>query len=501
MLDHRGEIAPGVPLVFGGTREETARGLSLPADAMGVVSHFDVKGTVNLARRLQPDARAIVVVTGSADFDRSWEAAARRDLAELSDELEVRYLSGLTIDGFADAVRQLSPDTILLILTVVQDADGKRFIPREAVRQLAAVSGAPSYGVYSTYLGFGVVGGHVESFRSVGEDVGELAIEAISGNVSAGKLIASSAHPIVDWPQMVRWGLAKNLLPEDSEIHDYKPSVWEQYRLQILAIAAVLLVQSATIAALIVQYRRHKRISAELALERLELAHLWRVHQLGELSGAFAHELNQPLTSILANAEAGERLLQSDPTDTGELKEILRDIVSDDKRAAAIIAQLRSLMVKGEAKLEPVDLNQTVAATLALVNSELVARQTKVSFEPQQAELKVRGSVAQLQQLVLNLLLNASDAMSKLAAAERNVEIQTRKRDDGSCELCVSDNGPGIPVELKTRIFNPFVTTKDKGLGLGLAICRSIALAHGGTLTFDDGRSAGARAVLTLPSC
>jgi C4-dicarboxylate-specific signal transduction histidine kinase len=299
---------------------------------------------------------------------------------------------------------------------------------------------------------------------------------------------------------MARWSLKRDDLPEGTEIRNYQPSVWELYWLEILTTGAVILLQAATIAALIVQYHRRKRVGDELALERLELAHLSRVHQLGELSGAFAHELNQPLTSILANAEAGRRLLKQEPGDSRELAAILDDIVADDKRAAAIIAQLRSLMVKGEARLEPIDLNRMIGSTITLANSELVARQTMVSFDGQQEELKVRGNVAQLQQLVLNLLLNAADAMSSLPIAERQVEIGTRKRHDGSREMAVSDRGPGLSPELKAKVFEPFVSTKDNGLGLGLAICRSIALAHGGVLWFDDDRRIGARVVLTLPS-
>ncbi|MBX3584973.1 MAG: histidine kinase [Rhizobiaceae bacterium] len=500
MMEHRGEIAPGVPLVVGAIRDQTVRDWKPPADTMGVVSHFDVKGTVDLARRLQPEARRIVVMTGSSEFDRSWGAAARRDLAGLPGEIEVKYLSDLTIDSFVEEARQLSPSDILLILSVIQDAQGTRFIPREVIRQIANASAAPSYGVYSTLLGFGIVGGHMETFQSVGADLGKLAVEAIDGNISPGKLIASSSRPVVDWRQMRRWGFDEGRLPANALIEHYQPSVLEQYRLELLAVLTVVFLQSATIAALVVQYRRRRRIAGELALERLELAHLSRVHQLGELSGAFAHELNQPLTSILANAEAGQRLLQSKPADVAEIGEIFKDIASDDRRAASIIGQLRRLMVKGDAKLEPINLNEAISATLALANSELVARQTTVSFDPCGGELKVCGSFEQLQQLVLNLVLNAADAMSTLPVAERKVEIQTRKRDDGECEMSISDRGPGIPPELKTKIFQPFVSTKDKGLGLGLAISRSIAIAHGGSLVFDDGRSKGARAVLTLPA-
>ncbi|MEP9389995.1 ATP-binding protein [Mesorhizobium sp. KR9-304] len=499
ILDHRDEIAPKARPIFGGVRDVTVKRETLPPDIMGVVSHFDVKGTIDLARQLQPDARTIVVLTGSSVFDRSWEATARSELADLPPVMKVEYLSDLTIDGFTARVRELSPDTILLMLSLVEDAGGKRFVARDVASQLAAVSGAPSYGVYSTLIGFGILGGNIESFRSVGLDMGKLAVEAMAGNVTARKVVVSSALPIVDWRQMVRWGIDRGLLPQSSDIRYYEPSAWEQYQLQILAIAAVLAIQTSTIAALIVQYRRRRRITQELALERLELAHLARVSQLGELSGSFAHELTQPLTSILANAEAGARLLEQNPTDKQELAEILDDIISDDKRATTIIAQLRSLMVKGEAKLDPVDLNHAIVATLALAHSELVARQTKVSFNPSQTELKVRGNVTQLQQLVLNLVLNAAEAMAHLAAVDRRVEIETRKRDDGCREMSVSDCGPGFSAELKLSAFKPFVTTKETGLGLGLAICRSIAVAHGGTLIFDDGYNTGARAVLTLP--
>jgi C4-dicarboxylate-specific signal transduction histidine kinase len=239
--------------------------------------------------------------------------------------------------------------------------------------------------------------------------------------------------------------------------------------------------------------------SQELALERLELAHLSRRTQLGELSGAFAHELNQPLTSILANAEAGARLLKRIPLDTQELAEILADIVEEDKRAAAVITQLHRLLIKGDAKLDSVDLNDAVTATIALARCELLARHTKCDFQRERPSLPVRGNVVQLQQVILNLILNAVDAMSHLAPAERIIEIVTRQRDDGCRELAISDRGPGLSAEMRTKAFQPFVSTKPNGLGLGLSICRSIALAHGGTLAFDEQKQKGAQIVLALP--
>ena len=176
----------------------------------------------------------------------------------------------------------------------------------------------------------------------------------------------------------------------------------------------------------------------------MELAHLSRASQLGELSGAFAHELNQPLTSTLANAEAGARLLERTLSIPWKLARSLRDIMVDDKRAAKIIAQLRKLIVKGETTLSLLDLNEAVDATIALVRSELVARRTVVGrCSPEHNSLTVRANLAQLQQVIINLVLNAADAMSQLVPSQRRIAIWTRKRDDGFSELAVSDQGSG----------------------------------------------------------
>lgn len=500
LLEHREEIAPGIPLVFGGITDATLKELTLPADVRGVVSRFDPVGTVDLARTLQPSAERIVVMTGSSEFDRQWEARAREELTGNHQGLNVEHVSGLTLDGFKDASRRLSADTILLILTIFEDASGRTFVPRDAAAEIAAASAAPAYGVYSSFVGTGVVGGFVETFEGIGMDMAALAKQIMSGTPPKQQFVASTGRPVVDWRQLERWNISDDLLPAGTQIEFHEPTAWERYRLEILVALAVIALQAATIAGLVVLDRRRRTVQEELALERLELAHLSRTTQLGQLSGAFAHELNQPLTSILANAEAGARLLDKKPTDLNELRDILEDIAADDRRAAGVIAQLRQLMVKGEVELERVDLNRAVAATIELAQSELVARQTEVVFRRQQKELPVQGNLPQLQQIVLNLILNATEAMSHLPAAEREITIETRTLPDGTRQLSVSDRGPGIPPEMREKAFKPFVSGGAGGMGLGLSICRSIALAHGGTLAFEDHDGVGARVILTLPS-
>lgn len=237
----------------------------------------------------------------------------------------------------------------------------------------------------------------------------------------------------------------------------------------------------------------------ELAEERIELAHLSRASQLGALSGALAHELNQPLTSILSNAEAGTRLLASGTQDLKEIADILQDIAEDDRRAADIIAQLRRLLLKGETTLEVIDLGRLVEATVSLARSELVARQARVEIQTEGGDVRVRANLPQMQQIVLNLLMNALEAMAETPPAERRIVIEVRALEDGWRELAVSDRGRGVTPGMRADAFKPFVSTKPNGLGFGLSICRFIVQAHGGRLGFDETVTRGARIVLSLP--
>jgi hypothetical protein len=181
VVDHRDQIASEVPIVFGDVSERTIKTLSPPDDTWGVVSPFDVSKTIDLALGLQPNAERIVVVSGSAEFDRYWQDSARQSLADRYNDVPVQYLSDLTLDGFLNEAEKLSADTVLLILTVFEDAAGTKLRPRDAASQIARASGAPAYGVLSSYVGTGIVGGEIGAYESVGEDIGSVATQVASG--------------------------------------------------------------------------------------------------------------------------------------------------------------------------------------------------------------------------------------------------------------------------------------------------------------------------------
>jgi signal transduction histidine kinase len=497
-VEHRGELGIAAPVVFGGVTDSTLAGVELPADVHGVSSRYSVSGTLALARRLQPDARRVVVMTGSGPFDRSWAERAASELAGAPD-LAIESVSGLTLEGFQEVAAGLGRDTILIVLTVYEDAAGRQFTPLNAAELIAGASGAPSWSVYDTFIGRGVVGGEVQRFREIGAAMAGQALRLIDGDEAVEPMHDAPTRPVVDWRRVRDFGLDRDLLPANAVLEFYDPSAWERYRWQILLASAVILAQSATIAALAVQGRRRRTAEKEVVARREELAHMSRVAQLGELSGALAHELNQPLTSILANAEAGAQLAARDPVDLEEISAILADIAEDDRRAASIIVELRRLMAKGETELETLDLNRVVVEVIRIVQSELLVRQVTVDRQLARAPLPVRANRAQIKQVLLNLMLNAADAMADQPAGSRVVTVSTSPRDDGWRELAVRDQGPGLAAEVAADPFRPFATTKAHGLGLGLSICRTIVQAHGGTLAFDDTVRRGARVVLALP--
>jgi C4-dicarboxylate-specific signal transduction histidine kinase len=238
----------------------------------------------------------------------------------------------------------------------------------------------------------------------------------------------------------------------------------------------------------------------ELEEQRLEVSHLARVSVLGQLSGALAHELNQPLSSISNNAEAALLLLNRRPGDVDEIRSILRDIVDDDQRAAQVIRRLSALLKRGETRLAPLEIGELVTDALELAHGELVARRVTAAIELASRLPLVMGDRVQLLQVLLNLILNGCEAMSTVAAADRRLVIAVTARETGHVHVAVRDRGPGIPAELIERLFEPFVTTKPQSLGLGLSISRTIVAAHGGRLWAENNPGGGATVHCLLPT-
>jgi PAS domain S-box-containing protein len=239
------------------------------------------------------------------------------------------------------------------------------------------------------------------------------------------------------------------------------------------------------------------RAEMETQLLRQELAHYSRVETVSALTASIAHELNQPLAAILSNAQAALRLMRGGSLDLKELREILDDIVADDNRAAAVIRSVRSLLKKDECESHPLLLNDLITDVLPIVRNDALIKGVSITLDLSSPMPPVKGNRIQLQQVILNLVINAFEAI-EASEGHRNLVIRTRQG-EGTMILDVSDSGPGIPSDKIVSIFEPFVTTKTTGLGIGLPLSRSIVTAHEGRLWAENNSEGGATFHMALP--
>jgi signal transduction histidine kinase len=498
IVNHRDSIAPGAEIVFGGLSRDTASTLNLPADAVGAFSEFQIAKTLELASMLQPDAKNLFVIAGSSAFDREWLDSAKTDLAAASTKYKTTYLEGLAIDEIVERAARLPSNSIALFLTIYVDAKGRNFLPRDALRLIAERASAPIYGPYDTYLNHGVVGGNAATFESMGNAIAGLALEVLAGtsvqNVDVPQTFFADAR------QLKRWGLSESALPAGTALSFKEPSIWEQYWPQITGILAVVAVQTAIIAGLLVERRRRLAAEGEARLRLLELVHLNQSATAGALSASIAHELNQPLGAILSNAEAAEAILKSKTPDLQLVEQILADIRDDDQRAGDIIRRLRGLLKKrSEIELQEFDLTDVVDSAISILHAEAEKRGVVVKAEIPAGRLPVRADRVHLQQVILNLASNAMDAMVDPATTDRKITFRTSLADDANVELSIADTGRGIPKDSLDSIFAPFYTTKSTGTGLGLSIARAIVETYGGKIWADNSAAGGAVFRFVLP--
>lgn len=520
LLRHRHAVFPGVPIVFTGVDQDYLPKMGpLPGGVTGIPVGYDVGGTIDLAVRLHPHARRLVIVNGAGSWTEVRVAEAREALARRRLPMPVEFVGGLGTEALLDRLRALPAGSVIFTQGYFLDGAGQATTPLESIRRMLKVAPAPIYTVYASQLGSGVVGGRMSSFTDMGRETRRVVEEVLADPASAlgrGVRPALAAPARLDWRALQRWDVPMTLVPADAVLEFRQPGLWELYRTPVIAAALVLLAQAGLIAALLIERGRRRRTAraladserqfsvaakaahlstfvwdlaagngaqqhgpgrqrrdlgpempplleavhpddrerllqaardtlehaAELDLElrtlgperevrwsalrghalgsqkitgvtmdisarklaelqaasdRAALTHLSRVSTLGQLSAAITHQLNQPLASILANAETAREMLERCDGRSGELREILDDIIAEDQRAADIIRHLAALYRGGPSARIRFSLNALVQETLDLLRTEMTLRHTSARLDLAPQLPAVEGSRIQLQ--------------------------------------------------------------------------------------------------------
>jgi signal transduction histidine kinase len=501
LLRHRAELFPQVPVVHTGIDRLLLRSLApLPADVVGVPVEYGFSPTIDLALRWHPRARRLVIVTGAAEPDRRFEAQLRNDVSAFKDRATTEFLAGLPIRAVLRRLGELRGDALVFTPGMFQDGDGHDLVPQQSVKAMAAASGAPVYGAFSSHIGTGIVGGYMPSFEAVGRQAGLIVSELLAG-AEPGALHLPEVTPQtlnVDWRQLRRWGVDESAIPRDAVVHFKPPTLFETHPNEVLIGTAVIVLQAGLISWLFIEYRRRRVAESAEKTRRLELAHVSRLAVAGELTGSIAHEINQPLGAILSNADAADLILESGTDRRDELRRILADIRRDGVRASEVISRLRAMLARHEVERKPFELTQAVREIESMLGTEARRRELTLAIRPATGPIAVVGDRIQIQQVLINLVLNAMDAVADLPEERRTVVVSVESV-AGGVDVAVRDRGHGIAPEHLGRLFDAFFTTKSNGMGLGLSIARTIADAHGGRVWAENGPGEGAVVHVELP--
>ena len=499
---HRTDLYPTTPMLLAAVELRRVEPSMLSEQDTVAGVRFDQVALVENILRLLPETKAIAIIIGNSPNERFWVAEQQRILGPLllKNKVELIFYNERPFQEILKEVASLPPHTAIFYQQLWVDGAGAVYGDNAPLKRIYEVANAPIFSFDGSLFNGEVVGGPMFSPAEGARPTAAVAVRMLGGEMASGIKVPpiEFSTPKYDWRQLQRWNISESRLPPGSEILFREPTVWERYSWQIASIVAVLLIQAGFISVLLKEHRRRRFAEVQSRQRMTELAHVNRFATAGELTASIAHEINQPLGSILTNAETAEEILKSSSPDIAELREIVSDILYDDRRATEVIQRMRSLLKKAPFEPKQFDLNEVVQETIRFFSALAIGRKFELVSVITPDALPIFGDRIQLQQVILNLVMNGVEAMRDTPSENRIISIRTT-RVENFAELSVSDHGPGIPRDKLNEVFEPFFTSKAEGMGMGLSIARTIIEAHHGAISARNPVHGGAAFRIKLP--
>jgi len=506
---YRDRLFPDTPIVYASADRRLLPPGALEKNAAYVGQVYDISGLLEDMLQVAPATKNIVVVVGATPLEHIWREVFQKAAEPVANRINFTYYSDLSFDQMLQAAAKLPPNSFIFVLLLLRDASGVTHNADEALQHLHRVANAPINGIFDHQLGLGIVGGRLYQSERIGKEAADIAVRILRGEPASSfsPILLERLPPRYDSRELERWKIQEKSLPKGSTILFRAPTLWEQHRMLIVAVATVGVLQALLITGLVANLvKRHRaerslrRAEEEARRQREQINLLGRVSLLGEMTASLAHELNQPLSAIVSNANAGMRFIDGGRGDPATLHEILADVVADGHRAHEIIQNVRNTIKKGDSTRQRIDLNELVTKVAHVVRPDALGHSCEIETILAEDLPPVEGDPVQIQQVLVNLVSNAFDAMRQTPPNQRKVEISTDGNGDSDVRLSVRDHGTGVHTEVHEHLFDQFFTTKEQGLGMGLAIVRSIVEAHGGKIEAENAVDGGACFYFTLPA-
>lgn len=457
----------------------------------------DIRKIISAISQLYPEADSIYFISGTSNLDKLMYNASMMEVAKIKERKKAQFITDVSMDDVLKKVRHLPGNSAIILTSFSCDINRVPYYNPESVRLISSNANAPVFTYSSMGFGDGAVGGYLLNFDKVGQTAGDAVIKILNGtNPSSLKYSAEDYNEYMfDQRELIRWNLNNPArIPHGSKIVYREITFFGKYWWFIGGSLLFILLQTILILNLFRLNRNQKLLTRQIRESEnkyRELVREDRILRIGQLTASLSHELNQPLTAILSTAQAGIRFLDSNNYTPELLKEILQNIVEDDKRTASILNSIRGMIKHENREKEKADINSLVNEVVAIYQSEAIIKNIILVLYLPDHPIYVHCNPIQIQQVILNLIVNAAQSIEKSDPAIRKIIINGRANSD-KITISVRDFGEGIPDSLLDKLFKPFVTSKKDGVGIGLAISHTIIENHNGTIWAENMPDSGA---------